>query len=100
MVRTATETREAIGVYSYDQESGQYLYHGFSGSGRILVEKGQRIPSGFRFMSERGKGADLVRVQFTIVEAEGGRINAVTETAKPGEPWVVEERTSYLRTRP
>src|SRR5438132_706537 len=49
---TPTGMREALGVYSYDEESRQYLSHGFSGNGRILIEKGQRIPNGFRFISE------------------------------------------------
>ena len=99
-VQTANGPQESLGVYSYDQTSGEYLYHGFGAGGIVSTERGQRIPKGFRFFSERGTGADRVRTRFTIEEAAQGRVNTVTETAKAEEPWVVEESLEYLRTRP
>ena len=99
-VQTANGPRESLGVYSYDESIGEYLYHGFGASGTVFIERGQRVPSGFHFTSERGTGANRVRTRFTIVDAEQGRVNTVSETAKADGPWVVEERLEYLRTRP
>jgi hypothetical protein len=98
--QTANGPREHLGVYSYDESKGEYLYHGFGASGSILIERGQRVPSGFHFTSERGTGLNRVRTRFTILEAEQGRVNTVSETAKADGPWVVGERLVYLRTRP
>lgn len=98
--QAASGSREHLGVYSYDESKGEYLYHGFGASGSILIERGQRVPSGFHFTSERGTGANRVRTRFTIVEAEQGRVNTVSETAKADGPWVAGERLVYLRTKP
>ena len=97
---TAKGPREWLGVYSYDQTTGEYLYHGFHPRGSVSIERGRRTPKGFIFTSERGTGADRVQVRFTIEEGPHGRVNTVTEVAKPGRPWVVEETLEYLRTRP
>lgn len=97
---TANGPLESLGVYSYDQTTGEYLYHGFGSRGGVSTERGQRIPNGFHFTSERGTGADRVRTRFTIVEAAQGRVNTVSETAKADGPWVFDERLEYLRTRP
>ncbi|MES2960658.1 MAG: hypothetical protein V4792_20885 [Pseudomonadota bacterium] len=99
-VQGANGTRETLGVYSYDPLSGEYLYHGFGARGGVSTERGQRIPKGFLFRSERGTGADKVQVRFTIAEAAQGRVNTVSETSTAGGPWIVEERLEYLRTRP
>ena len=99
-MQTASGARETLGTYSYDPTSGEYLAHSFGASGGVITERGQRIPKGFVFRSERGTGADKVQVRFTIEEAAQGRVNTVTETATAGGPWVVEERLEYLRTRP
>ena len=99
-VQTAEGPRESLGVYSYDETKGEFVYHGFGSRGTVYIERGQRIPGGFRFMSERGTGADRVRTRFTIVEAAEGLVNTVSETAKPDGSWVVKERQEYLRTRP
>jgi hypothetical protein len=99
-VQTASGTRESLGVYSYDQTSGEYLYHGFGSRGTVMIERGRRTPNGFHFTSERGTGTDRVRTRFTIEEAAEGRVNTVTETSKADGPWVVDDRTDYLRTRP
>jgi len=98
--QTANRPWESLGVYSYDQTRGEYLYHGFGSRGSVYIERGRRIPNGFIFTSESGAGADRVRTRFTIAEASGGRVSTVTETAKADEPWVVKERVEYLRTRP
>lgn len=97
---TANGPVESLGVYSYDKTAGEYLYHGFGSRGGVSTERGQRIPNGFHFTSERGTGADRVRTRFTIVEAAQGRVNTVSETAKADGPWVLDERLEYLRTRP
>jgi hypothetical protein len=99
-VQKADGPRESLGVYSYDQARGEYLYHGFGSRGVIMIERGQRIPNGFHFTSERGAGADRVRTRFTIVEGAQGRVNTVSETSKAEGPWLVDERREYLRTRP
>lgn len=99
-VQTAEGPRESLGVYSYDRTRGEYLYHGFGARGTVSTERGQRIPNGFHFTSERATGADRVQTRFTIVEAPEGRVNTVSETAKAEGLWVVEERLQYLRTRP
>jgi hypothetical protein len=99
-VQTASGTRETLGTYSYDPTSGDYLAHSFGVSGGVITERGQRIPKGFVFRSERGTGADKVQVRFTIEEAAQGHVNTVTETASAGGPWIVEEKLEYLRTRP
>ncbi|MEO6363868.1 MAG: hypothetical protein ABIO71_11605, partial [Caldimonas sp.] len=98
--QTATGPRETLGVYSYDEAKGEYVAFTFSVRGAVIIERGQRIPSGFHFTSENGTGADRVRTRFTIVEAAGGRVNTVVESAKGEGPWVVEEKRVYLRTRP
>jgi hypothetical protein len=90
---------EALGIYSYDQASGEYLYHGFNAGGRVSIDRGQRTPTGFLFLKEAGTGADRTRERFTLEEQAGGRVIAVTETAKADGPWVVDDRTIYLRTR-
>ena len=99
-VQRAEGAVEALGVYSYDQTKGEYLYHGFGSRGGVTIERGHRIPDGFHFTSERGTGADRVRTRFTIVEGAQGRVSTVSETSKGEGPWVVEERVEYLRTRP
>ena len=99
-VQTANGPRESVGVYSYDTTGGEYLYHGFGFRGNVVTERGQRIPKGFRFMSERGTGADRVLTRFTIEEGPHGRVNTVSEVSKTAGSWVVEERLEYLRTRP
>jgi hypothetical protein len=99
-LQTDSGLREALGVYSYDQTSREYLYHGFGGSGSLMTERGQRIPKGFRFTSEQGTGAEKVRKRFTIEEAAQGRVNTVSETSRAEGPWVIEEKLEYLRTRP
>jgi hypothetical protein len=91
---------EGLGVYSYDEKSGEYLAHGFKPPGRVSAERGQRIPSGFRFMSESGTGADRLRNRHTLEEGSAGRVTGTSETAKGDGPWVVEDKTEYLRTRP
>ena len=68
-MQTASGIRETLGTYSYDPTSGEYLAHSFGASGGVLTERGQRIPKGFVFRSERGTGADKVQVRFTIEEA-------------------------------
>lgn len=98
--QTANGFRESLGVYSFDQTSSEYLYHGFGARGGVMIERGRRIPKGFHFTSERGTGADRVRTRFTIEEGPQGRVNTVSETAKADGPWVVEEKLEYLRTRP
>lgn len=98
--QAAEGPREALGVYSYDPTQGEYLYHGFGARGGVSKERGQRIAKGFHFTSERGTGADRVRVRFTIEEAGQGRVNTVSEKSKADGPWVVEETVEYLRTRP
>lgn len=98
--QAASGPREHLGVYSYDESKGEYLSHVFGASGAMLIERGQRIPGGFHFTSERGTGANRVRTRFTIVEAEQGRVNTFTETAKVDGPWVAGERSVYLRTKP
>lgn len=98
--QTAKGPWESLGVYSYDQTLGEYLYHGFGLRGAISIEKGKRIPNGFLFTSESGTGADRIRTRFTIVETASGRVATVTEEAKAGEAWVVTEKLDYLRTRP
>jgi hypothetical protein len=99
-LQTADGPRETLGVYSYDQTRAEYLYHGFGARGSVTIERGQRIPKGFHFTSERGTGSDRVRTRFTIEEGTQGRVNTVSETAKAEGPWIVEEKLEYLRTRP
>jgi hypothetical protein len=99
-VQTASGTRESLGVYSYDQITSDYLYHGFGSRGGVMIERGRRISNGFHFTSERGTGAERVKTRFTIEEAADGRVNTITEKSTAEGPWVVEERTVYLRTRP
>jgi hypothetical protein len=90
--------RESLGVYSYEEASREFVYHGFSKRGSIYVERGQQIPHGFRYLSETGAGADRVQTRFTIVEADNGHVNTVNEISKAGGPWVVDEKLEYLRT--
>jgi hypothetical protein len=97
--QTAKGPREWLGVYSYDQANDEYLYHGFAPRGSVSTERGRRIPKGFVFTSERITGADRVQVRFTIEEGQHGHVSTVTEVAKPGGPWVVEEKLEYQRTR-
>ncbi len=91
---------EGLSVYSYDETNGAYLAHSFKASGLVTAERGHRIPRGFRFMSESGAGAERVRERLTLEEDVGGRVIVVSETAKGEGPWVVENKTGYLRTRP
>ncbi len=65
------------------QTCDDYVYHYFGPRGNLYIERGQRIPGGFRFTSESGTGADRVRTRLT---------------AKTDRPWVIEKRLEYLRT--
>ena len=96
---TVEGLKESLGIYSYDETSKEYLCFSFYSDG-IYTERGERIPNGFRFHSERLEGAKKVQVRFTIVEGTGGHVNTLTETAEPGGPWTVEEKLEYLRSRP
>ena len=99
-MQTADGPRESLGVYSYDEAKGEFVYHGFDSRGSVYIERGHRIPNGFVYTSEKGRGADKVRTRFTIVEGEQGRVNTVTEKARADGPWVVDEKLEYVRTRP
>ena len=91
---------EGLTVFSYDEKSGEYLSYRFKPGGRVSTERCQRIPRGFRCMNEHGTGADRVRERFTIEEVVAGRVSTVFETAKGDGPWVIEDKSEYLRTRP
>lgn len=98
--QAANGPREALGVYSYDQPTGEYLYHGFGAGGAVIKERVQRLPKGWLFTSERGTGVERVRTRETLEETAEGRFSAIRETAKSEGPWVFERRVEYLRTRP
>lgn len=89
-----------LAVYSYDEKSGEYLSHAFKPFGRVATQKGERIPRGFRFMNERGTGADRVRERYTLEEGSEGRVHTVLETAKGDGPWVIEDKSEVIRKRP
>lgn len=91
---------EGSSVYSCDEQSREYLYHGFKAGGWVSIDKGQRIPGGFRFLKEYVEGTDRVRQRFTIEEGVAGRVTTVLETAKGDGPWVIEDKSDDLRTRP
>ena len=93
-------TRETLGVYSFDEDLKEYVYHGFGSRGDISFEHGQRIPNGFRFFSEDGAGSESSRTRFTIEESANGKVSTLLEESKPGGPWVVVEKVEYVRTRP
>jgi hypothetical protein len=89
-----------LAVYSYDEKSGEYLSYAFKPFGRVTTQRGQRIPRGFRFLSERGTGEERVRERYTLEEGAGGRISTVLETAKGDGPWVIDDKSEVLRMRP
>ena len=97
---TSEGIREGLGVYSYDEQRKEYVYHGFGSRGNIMFEHGQRILNGFRFFSEEGVGLDKSQTRFTIVELAGGKVSTLLEESKAGKPWVVVEQIEYVRTRP
>ena len=99
-IQSGDKLREYLGIYSYDPHRAEYLYHGFGGSAGVYTERGQRMPKGFRFFSDRGSGADRVRTRMTLVESADGRVGTVTETATGDGPWEIKESVNYLRVRP
>lgn len=98
--QSANGAFNGLAVYSYDENSGEYLSHAFKPFGRVATQRGQRIPRGFRFMNERGTGVDRVRERYTLEEDVGGRVSTVLETAKGDGPWVIEDKSEVMRTRP
>lgn len=93
--QTLDGMREALGVYSYDEERKEYVYHGFGSRGDIMFEHGHRTPNGFQFFSEEA-GAQR---RFTIAESGNGKVSTLLEESKSGGPWAIIERVEYVRTR-
>jgi hypothetical protein len=92
--------QEAIGIFSYDQAAGEYVCHTFWSDGRIRVERGEAIPNGFRFNSEKGSGANKVLYRLTLTEGAEGRVFTISESSKAGGPWIVDKKVEFARTRP
>jgi len=95
--RTTDGYREGLSIFSYNLASGEYQYHGFRSSGAVATQKGQRLPKGWLFTSDRGDGKDRVQTRVTIEKTAEGRFSFVSETAKGSEAWQATPKFEYIR---
>jgi hypothetical protein len=95
--RTASGYREGLSIFSYDQASSEYQYHGFRSGGAVVTQKGERLPKGWRFTSDRGAGDDRVQTRVTIEKTAEGRFSFVRDTAKGSNAWQTTPKIEYIR---
>ena len=89
--------REGLSIFSHDPSTSEYRYHGFRSGGAVIVQKGQRLPRGWLFTSDRGTGADRVQSRVTIEKTAQDRFSFLRESAKSDNPWVVADKFKYVR---
>lgn len=92
--------REGLSIFSYDPASNEYRYHGFRAGGAVVTQKGERLPAGWLFTSDRGVGSDRLQTRVTIEKLAEGRFGFLSESATGGNPWVVGARVEYIRVGP
>lgn len=95
--RTVAGHREGLSIFSYNQASGEYLYHGFRPGGAVATHKGERLPKGWLFTSDRGAGDDRVQTRITIEKTAEGRFSFVSETAKGSKAWQITPKFEYIQ---
>lgn len=95
--RTAEGYREGLSIFSYNRASGEYQYHGFRSGGAVATQKGERLPKGWIFTSDRGEGIDRVQTRVTIETTGEGRFSFLSETAKGNEAWKASPKFEYIR---
>jgi hypothetical protein len=95
--RTKDGRREGLSIFSYDSPTSEYRYHGFRSGGVVVTQKGQRLPKGWLFTSDRGTGADRVQTRVTIERSAEDRFSFLSESAKGDNPWLVGARFEYVR---
>lgn len=95
--RTETGRRDGLSIFSYDLASNEYRYHGFRSGGAVVTHKGQRLPNGWLFTSDRGAGADRIQTRVTIEKTAEGRFSFLSENAKGDSPWVMAAKFEYVR---
>ena len=89
--------REGLSIFSYDPSGGEYMYHGFRAGGAVVTHKGQRLPKGWSFTSDRGTGSDRLQTRVTIEKITQDRFSFLSESAKGDNPWRVGAKLDYLR---
>ena len=95
--KTAAGPREGLSIFSHDERTAEYLYHGFRPGGAVVVHRGLRLPDGWSFTSERGEGEERVRTRVTIGRVAEGRFSFHIETARADGPWATGARLEYRR---
>jgi hypothetical protein len=95
--KTEAGRREGLSIFSYDPSSNEYRYHGFRAGGAVVTHKGQRLPQGWLFMSDRGSGDDRIQSRVIIERTAEGRFGFLSESAKGDKPWSVGAKFEYIR---
>jgi hypothetical protein len=95
--RTEAGYREGISIFSFDPPTGEYRYHGFRSGGAVVTQKGQRLPNGWLFTSDRSAGADRVQTRVTIERTAPDRFSFLSESARGDNPWLVGTKVDYVR---
>jgi hypothetical protein len=89
--------REGLSIFSYDPSFNEYRYHGFRAGGAVVTHKGQRLPQGWLFTSDRGSGDDRIQSRVTIERTAKDRFSFLSESAKGEKSWSVGAKFEYVR---
>lgn len=98
--QTPAGRREGLSIFSYDPVVDEYRYHGFRPGGAVVAHKGQRLPDGWLFTSDRGTGDDRRQTRVTLLRTAADRFRFLSETAEGSKPWQVGARFEYIRIAP
>ncbi|HSQ61549.1 MAG TPA: hypothetical protein VLT84_14195 [Acidobacteriota bacterium] len=100
-LRTATGAlREGLSLFSYDPETGTYLYYGLRPSGAVETNRGTFDGERWILMGEDRDGETIRRRRVTIRKAESGGYHFMEETTDGDDSWRVVETCRYLPASP
>lgn len=85
------EAREGWSIFSYDEATRAYLYHGFRSGGGVVVQRGQPEGSGWRFASGQRRA--------TLTPSGEGAFRLVHEVAAGEGAWKPAGEVNYRRLR-
>jgi hypothetical protein len=95
--KTEAGRREGLSIFSYDPSSDEYRYHGFRAGGSVVTHRGQRLPKGWLFTSDRGTGDDRLQSRVTIERTAEDRFSFLSESAKGDKSWSLGAKFEYVR---